>query len=148
MKYLEKNYNRLQVNYCIGRLSLQSKGNAPTAEQKRWREEVRELGCIISGEQGGVEIHHVLGATAKYNKEEIGHEFILPLTGWYHRENPVLNVTNNKNLFEANFGSQVSLFNRLLDLYEFHYERKPPLELSKINAIRELERNGRTMYKQ
>ena len=71
---------------------MQSKGNAPTVEQKRWREEVRELGCIISDEQGGVEIHHVLGATAKYNKEEIGHEFILPLTGWYHRENPSHNA--------------------------------------------------------
>ena len=125
---------------------MQSKGNAPTAEQKRWREEVRELGCIISGEQGGIEIHHVLGATAKHNKEDIGHELILPLTAWYHREDPEQNVTDNKKIFEAIHGSQISLFNRLLDLYEFHYEKKPPLELSKINAIRELERNGRTVY--
>lgn len=74
---------------------MQSKGNSPTPKQKRWREEARELGCFISGEQGGIEDHHVLGATAKHNKEEIGHELILPLTVWYHREGPVLNVTSN-----------------------------------------------------
>jgi hypothetical protein len=118
---------------------MHSKGNAPTAEQKRWREEVRELGCIINGEKGGVEIHHVLGATAKHNKQPIGHEFILPLSTWYHRQCPTLNVTDHKHLFEANFGTQVALFNKLLTLYEFHYEKPVPLNPDVIQAIRDFE---------
>ncbi len=118
---------------------MQSKGNAPTTAQKEWREEVRELGCIISGEKGGIEIHHVLGATAKHNKVPIGHEFILPLTPWYHRLNPVLNVTDNKHLFELNFDTQVGLFDKLMELYVFHYEKPVPLAPEVIDAIRDLE---------
>ncbi len=118
---------------------MQSKGNAPTEAQKQWREEIRELGCIICSEKGGVEIHHVLGATAKHNKVAIGHEFILPLSTWYHRECPTLNVTDHKHLFEANFGTQVELFNKLMDLYEFHYDKPVPLAAEVIDAIRDLE---------
>lgn len=126
---------------------MQSKGNAPSASQKQWREEVRALGCIITGEKDSVEIHHVLGTTAKHKKIDIGHWFILPLSEWYHRKNPALNVTDHKKLFEETFGNQVSLFDRLLEIYEFHYGKKPPLEDSVIWAIRDLERNGRTCYK-
>ncbi len=118
---------------------MQSKGNAPTTAQKLWREEVRALGCIISGEKGGVEIHHVLGATAKHNKVPIGHELILPLSAWYHRECPNQNVTDHKHLFEESFGTQVSQFNRLMELYEFHYEKPVPLPPEVIDAIRDLE---------
>lgn len=118
---------------------MQSKGNSPSASQKKWREEVRELGCIIERSKGGIEIHHVLGATAKHNKVVIGHWFILPLTGWYHRENPILNVTDNKKLFEANFGSQVELFIQLLELYEFHYEKPHPVPAEVVEAIQSLE---------
>lgn len=126
---------------------MQSKGNAPIASQLKWREEVRDLGCVISREQYGIEIHHVLGATAKHNRQPIGHWFILPLTAWYHRENPILNVTDNKKLFEANFGSQVALFNRLLDLYRFQYDKEPPVPCEVLAAIGDLERDGLTQYK-
>lgn len=126
---------------------MQSKGNNPTEKQAAWREEVRALGCILTGDKSSVEIHHVLGATAKHNKTDIGHWFILPLSGWYHRNSPNLNVTDHKKTFEETFGSQVSLFNRLLELYEFHYGVEPPVDDSVIRAIRDLERYGRTVYK-
>lgn len=126
---------------------MQSKGNAPDASQKRWREEVRGLGCVISREPHNVEIHHVLGATAKHNKTPIGHWFILPLNAWYHRENPTLNVTENKRLFEAQFGSQVLLFKCLLDLYKFTYDKEPPVPKEVLAAINDLEINGLTKYK-
>jgi hypothetical protein len=119
---------------------MQSKGNAPTASQKAWREAVRELGCVIDKSKGGIEIHHVLGATAKHNKVDIGHWFILPLSSWYHRENPTLNVTDNKRLFEANFGTQVQLFMGLIMQYEFIHERVAPVPAEVIDAIRSLER--------
>ncbi len=125
---------------------MQSKGNAPTAAQKRFREEVRALGCVISHEKYGVEIHHVVGATGKNNKVKIGHWFILPLTTWYHRQNPVLCVDLYKKNFEANFESQVCLFNRLLETYKKEYNKPLPFGDDVLEAIQGLERNGRTIY--
>jgi len=61
---------------------MRSKGNAPTAAQKRWREAVRDLGSIISG--GPAVIHHAVGATGKHNKVEIGHWWLIPLTNDEH----------------------------------------------------------------
>ena len=62
---------------------MQSKGNQPNAQQKRWREQVRELGCISCG-FAVAEIHHPAGATAKYNKTPIGHWWVLPLCNRCH----------------------------------------------------------------
>ena len=62
---------------------MQSKGNQPNACQKRWREEVRQLGSIISNEPAI--IHHCVGTSAKHNKVAIGHEFIIPLTDEEHK---------------------------------------------------------------
>jgi len=62
---------------------VQSKGNAPTAAQKRWREAVRELGSIISG--GPAAIHHPVGVTGKHNKVAIGHWWVIPLTDAEHK---------------------------------------------------------------
>lgn len=62
---------------------MRSKGNAPTAAQKRWREAVRELGSVISGEPAV--IHHPVGATGKHNKVDIGHWWVIPLTDEEHK---------------------------------------------------------------
>jgi len=62
---------------------MQSKGNAPSAAQKRWREAVRGLGSVISGEPAV--IHHAVGVTGKHNKIAIGHWWILPLTDDEHK---------------------------------------------------------------
>tara|TARA_Y100000310_G_C20598574_1_gene771807 strand:- start:1085 stop:1432 length:348 start_codon:yes stop_codon:yes gene_type:complete len=64
---------------------MQSKRNAPTANQKRWREAVRELGSVISGNRPCV-IHHPIGVTGKHNKVAIGHWWVIPLTDFEHRE--------------------------------------------------------------
>lgn len=64
---------------------MQSKGNAPNAEQIRWREEVRKMGCLYRY-PGSVEIHHILGASAKQDGVPIGHLAILPVTNQAHRE--------------------------------------------------------------
>tara|TARA_R100001377_G_scaffold81214_1_gene60612 strand:- start:7 stop:357 length:351 start_codon:yes stop_codon:yes gene_type:complete len=87
--------------------AMKSKGNAPTAAQKRWREAVRDLGSIISG--GPAVIHHAVGATGKHNKVEIGHEFILPLTEREHKDlhsGAILNGFNRKE-FEKFFFKRV-----------------------------------------
>jgi hypothetical protein len=60
---------------------MQSKGNQPNAEQKRWRERVRSLGCIACPATNGIEIHHPVGvgAGASFNKVHIGHYWVIPL---------------------------------------------------------------------
>lgn len=60
------------------------KNDQPNAAQKQWRENVRELGSIVSGERP-VHIHHCAGRTAKHNKVPIGHWWILPLTELEHK---------------------------------------------------------------
>jgi len=62
-----------------------SKGNAPTAVQKAWRETVRELGSVISG--APAVIHHPIGCgkNAKHNKVHIGHWWVIPLTDDEHK---------------------------------------------------------------
>jgi len=61
---------------------VRSKGNAPNKKQVRWREEVRSLGSILSGENAI--IHHCSGAASVHRKIPIGHEWILPLTESQH----------------------------------------------------------------
>lgn len=62
---------------------MQSKGNQPNAQQKRWREQVRSLGCLACG-FALAEIHHPAGVTAKFNKTEIGHWWVLGLCNRCH----------------------------------------------------------------
>ena len=60
------------------------KVDQPNAEQKKWREQVRDLGCVVCGSENP-EIHHVVGRTSKHNKVHIGHWFILPLNHFNHK---------------------------------------------------------------
>lgn len=62
---------------------MRSKGNAPNAAQKRWMEQVRDLGSVISG--GPAVIHHPVGVTGKHNKVHIGHWWLIPLTDEEHK---------------------------------------------------------------
>lgn len=63
---------------------MQSKGNAPSAAQKRWREAVRDAGSKESGEK--MQIHHPVGATAKHNKVHIGHWWVIPVDEQSHKD--------------------------------------------------------------
>ena len=60
---------------------MKSKGNAPTAAQKRWREAVREL----EGDSG-LEIHHPVGVTGKHNKQKIGHWWVVAVDEQAHKD--------------------------------------------------------------
>lgn len=116
---------------------MHSKGNAPTAEQKRWREDVRALGCIITGVVV-CEIHHCRGATFKHNKVPIGHWFILPLHPELHRTGQ-LNVTDHKHRWEEVYGTQVELFMQVVQRYEQQHDRAAPVPPEVISAILDLD---------
>lgn len=70
----------------------------PNKAQKDWREAVRSQGCCL-GYPGNVEIHHVAGRTASYEKVHIGHWFVLPASKAAHNELPTLGYDEQKRLF-------------------------------------------------
>jgi len=68
---------------------MQSKNNAPNVAQKRWREEVRGLGSIVSlsGYYGRTVIHHPVGQSAKIKGVgNIGNWWVIPLTEDLHED--------------------------------------------------------------
>ena len=102
---------------------MQSKGNAPSAAQVRWRETVRNVGCIATGDQflepvdtGMIEAHHCLGASAVRNKVPIGHWYVLPLHWRLHNISSSWfgNITTNKKSFIGTYGTEKSLFMKMI----------------------------------
>ena len=55
----------------------------PNAAETRWRESVREMGSVLSG--APAVIHHAAGRTARHNKVDIGHWWLIPLTDDEHK---------------------------------------------------------------
>jgi len=74
------------------------KPGQPTAKQKNWREDVRAQGCILRLE-GPVQIHHVVGRTARHIKIHVGHWFLLPVSEEGHREVEKMSKDEQKDLF-------------------------------------------------
>ena len=82
------------------------------AKQKRWLNLVARYGCVTDRNQNQIQIHHVIGRSAKSNKIAIGEWCVLPLQIHLHDvgSNHAHNVTHNKRRFEARFGKQSELF--------------------------------------
>ena len=106
----------------------------PNAEEKRWLSSVVELaqekGCIATG-NFPFEIHHVLGRTARHNKVDVGHWFIIPV--WFDLHhidtgNPD-NVTHYPKRFTAKYGLQTALFAQMVETLENRGYKIPPAEV-------------------
>lgn len=78
------------------------------AKHRQHEENVRALGCCITGHPNPV-IHHPVGRKGRHNKVLIGPWFILPLREDYHVETPY-SIHGGKSLFIAANGKQVDLF--------------------------------------
>ena len=57
---------------------------SPTVAEKLWREDVRSLGSILTGPCSKVEIHHPAGRTARQDKIDIGHRWLIPFSPREH----------------------------------------------------------------
>jgi len=101
----------------------------PDAQQRRWREEVRALGCMVTG--GPAEIHHCVGRTGRHNKVDIGHWWILPLTTEQHRGPNGIHAHPERKLREK------ALFEEVLRRLN-NSENRPPDEV--VEAIRDYRR--------
>jgi len=118
---------------------MRSKGNAPTAAQRRWQQTVADLGCIVTrADPSQCQLHHVGGFTYKHNKVLIGPWFILPLHASLHdvgSDHPH-NVTHYRSAFTSNYGSQASLFFKVV--YAALHQGAPiPFEMDVLNTIQE-----------
>ena len=102
---------------------------------QKWLTTVAAHGCVITGDKYNIQLHHILGRTAKRDKQPIGLWYVLPLHWSYHdvASNHPLNVTHHKKAFVDQFGSQKELF------LEMCYDIKsyPPAEV--LAAIQTME---------
>lgn len=55
----------------------------PNAQEQKFHDWLREQGCAVCGRPA--EIHHCVGSTAKHNKVELGHWWVIPLCEEHHR---------------------------------------------------------------
>jgi hypothetical protein len=102
------------------------------AAQKKWMSDVAEWANddgihILFGiaYPNSIQLHHVMGRSAKKNKVAIGHEFILPLPFELHdvSSNDPENVTHHKKAFVKKYGSQSGLFEIMfLDMLDRGYK--------------------------
>ena len=105
------------------------------AKQKQWMNDITEwaqdniqLVYGVNYFNANIQRHHVLGRSAKHNKVEIGHWFILPVPFELHdvSSNHPENVTHRKRNFVKRFGNQRDLFLMMVeDMRDCGYELPP-----------------------
>ncbi len=108
------------------------------ARQKRWMKDVAEWAKLNlhhlyepKYRDHPIQIHHVLGRSAKHNKVAIGHWFILPVPFELHDVlgNHPLNVTHHKHAFTDEYGKQRELFERMVAMMGQDDYELPPVEV-------------------
>ena len=111
------------------------------AKQRQWMKDIAEwaennIGALYQGYVNApFQLHHVTGRSAKHNKVEIGHEFIIPVPVELHdvSSNHPLNVTHHKKAFVNEFGEQCGLFQVMLSAMSHDGYNVPSMEI--YNAI-------------
>lgn len=113
---------------------MRSKGNQPKAEEKKWLEAIGNQACIVTS-SSNIQVHHMFGASAKRDKLRVGHWAILPLSVELHdiSSNHPHNITLHKKQFVENYGTEIELFSKLIELRIMNDLWVPPQEI--INAI-------------
>ena len=106
------------------------------AAQKKWMNDITEwanenIHMLYDGgyaQDVNFQRHHVLGRSAKNNKVNIGHWFIIPVPFDLHdvSSNNKYNVTHNKKAFVKRFGNQRDLFLEMVkEMRDDGYELPP-----------------------
>lgn len=99
---------------------------APTLEQQRRQDAIREVGCVACWMDGRgrmpAEVHH-LTLGGRHGAPQLGHDRVVGLCTWHHRGNPPDGYTYTRALevFGPSFGRQPNAF-------RLHYGRQEVLE--------------------
>ncbi len=111
------------------------------AKQKQWMSDIaewaeRNIDLMYDYEcLEGIQLHHVMGRSAKHNKVAIGHWFIIPVPSELHdvSSNNPFNVTHHKHSFTERFDLQSELFSLMMADMEMGNYETPSQEV--YNAI-------------
>lgn len=78
------------------------KGRRPTAQEKRWLDDVASLGCIVCRREGKghtpAEIHHIDGKT-----KAGAHFHVIPLCYFHHRQGSDTELFTSRHPYKARF---------------------------------------------
>jgi len=98
----------------------------PTAEQSRFQEWCRGLGCFVSPRPCD-SIHHIKGSKMKLKGvKNPGEWYVLPLSFYWHQDGKNRAAVHvNKTAFTQIHGSQKSLWIKLMGYYKQSFGRYP-----------------------
>jgi len=100
--------NWTNLDELIGRIDMNSN---PNAEQQRFHNDLRELGCIVTG-ANQVQIHHIMGSKWKAKGfSKPGEWLVLPLCHDTHAD-----------IDNYSFEGERGLFLAMLRKYQLHYD--------------------------
>ena len=108
------------------------------AKQRQWMSDIAEwandggISFVFGIEStSSIQLHHVLGRSAKHNKIHIGHEFIIPVPYELHDvdSNHHENVTHRKKAFIKRFGTQSSIYQVLISCMEMDGYTVPSMDI-------------------
>lgn len=99
------------------------RGRTPTAEEKRWMDDVQSLGCIVCWKENKIEtpaeIHHIDGKT------KVGaHLHVLPLCYFHHREGSACKQFISRHPFKRRFEERYGTELDLMFLVEMMVQKK------------------------
>ncbi|QDP67503.1 MAG: hypothetical protein Unbinned5350contig1004_10 [Prokaryotic dsDNA virus sp.] len=109
------------------------------AAQKKWMSDITKfieeesLGILYPDYEGRFEMqrHHVMGRSARHNKVDIGHWFIIPVPFELHDPNinHEFHVGSNKKSFVKKYGDQRGIFQSLIScMAQWGYD-VPPMDV-------------------
>ena len=99
----------------------------PSAEQQRFHDELRELGCVVTG-SNCPELHHVFGSKWKAKGfKKPGEWIIIPLCHDVHQ-----------NIKDYTFEEERNLFRATLDAYWIHFDKLPPVPSKLVKYVRDM----------
>ena len=97
-----------QGNKPLKRTAMKRKGRKkPTAEQQRYHDQVRDLGCLICGQPAA--IHHVREGLGM--GQAVDHDRVLPLCYSHHQGEELgdISLHGNTKEFEEMYGTEIEL---------------------------------------
>lgn len=115
---------------------MKSKKN-PTAAQKKWWDWLARQGCYLG--MGEACIHHCAGATAKQDKIDIGHWFVVPLSYLAHQGPHGIHgdraLFDGHGLGESRKEIEKAIFSRLVAHYAHQHDGALPMPADVYDAI-------------
>ena len=113
-------------------------GKPANTEQRKLMSDIAEyvqengLGELYGHDYDGhtnIQLHHVLGRTARHNKIDIGHWFIIPVPFELHDPNVShkYHVHKCKKAFVRRFGNQRDIYEHLVTIMECQGYAVPPM---------------------